>query len=89
MHDDRGKNVKIVTPSIPVEILGLSVAPDAGDQFVEVDEEKQVEGEECVQFRDIYDDYYDIEMGNKGCGSNLFVPLETFVLSMICLHSML
>ena len=41
MHDDKGKNIKEATPSMPVEILGLSTAPDAGDQFVEVDEEKQ------------------------------------------------
>ncbi len=41
MHDDKGKNIKQATPSMPVEILGLSIAPDAGDQFVEVNEEKQ------------------------------------------------
>ncbi len=41
MQDDRGKNIKQATPSMPVEILGLSTAPDSGDQFVEVDEEKQ------------------------------------------------
>ncbi|MES2677953.1 MAG: translation initiation factor IF-2 [Pseudomonadota bacterium] len=41
MHDDKGKNIKQATPSMPVEILGLDGAPDAGDQFVEVSEEKQ------------------------------------------------
>lgn len=41
MHDDHGKNLKQATPSMPVEILGLDSAPDAGDQFVEVAEEKQ------------------------------------------------
>ena len=41
MHDDKGKNVKQAIPSMPVEILGLNSAPDAGDQFVEVKEEKQ------------------------------------------------
>lgn len=41
MHDDHGKNLKQATPSMPVEILGLDSAPDAGDQFVEVSEEKQ------------------------------------------------
>ena len=41
MHDDKGKNIKQATPSMPVEILGLNIAPDAGDQFVEVSEEKQ------------------------------------------------
>ncbi len=41
MQDDRGKNIKQATPSMPVEILGLNSVPDAGDQFVEVNEEKQ------------------------------------------------
>ncbi len=41
MHDDHGKNIKQATPSMPVEILGLDTAPDAGDTFVEVSEEKQ------------------------------------------------
>lgn len=41
MHDDRGKNIKQAFPSMPVEILGLDAAPNAGDQFVEVSEEKQ------------------------------------------------
>lgn len=41
MTDDHGKNIKIATPSMPVEILGLSSAPNAGDKFAEVDEEKQ------------------------------------------------
>lgn len=33
MIDDRGKNVKKATPSTPVEILGLSEVPVAGDMF--------------------------------------------------------
>ncbi len=41
MQDDKGKNIKQATPSMPVELLGLNFAPDAGDQFVEVDEEKK------------------------------------------------
>jgi translation initiation factor IF-2 len=41
MHDDKGKNIKEAVPSTPVEILGLNSAPDAGDQFVQVGEEKQ------------------------------------------------
>lgn len=40
MHDDKGKNIKQATPSMPVEILGLDNAPNAGDQFAEVSEEK-------------------------------------------------
>ncbi len=40
MMDDNGKNIKIATPSIPVEILGLDNAPNAGEKFFEVSEEK-------------------------------------------------
>ena len=41
MSDDNGKNVITATPSVPVEILGLDAAPNAGDKFVEVSEERQ------------------------------------------------
>ena len=41
MSDSFGKIVKTATPSMPVEILGLDSAPNAGDRFVEVDHEKQ------------------------------------------------
>jgi translation initiation factor IF-2 len=38
--DDHGKNVKVATPSTPVQVLGLSDVPDAGDQFVVAPSEK-------------------------------------------------
>jgi translation initiation factor IF-2 len=41
MLDDKGKVIKEATPSIAVEIMGLDNSPNAGDKFVEVDEEKQ------------------------------------------------
>lgn len=40
MIDDKGKNVKKATPSMPVEILGISDVPNAGDQFVVVGSDK-------------------------------------------------
>lgn len=49
MSDDTGKNVKTATPSVPVEILGLDNAPNAGDKFVEVDEERQAR--EIISYR--------------------------------------
>ncbi len=39
--DDRGRNIKSAGPSIPVEILGLSGAPLAGDEFFVVENEKR------------------------------------------------
>jgi translation initiation factor IF-2 len=40
MFDDKGKKIKSAGPSIPVEILGLSEVPAAGDKFNEVKDEK-------------------------------------------------
>lgn len=40
MVDDNGKIVKIASPSVPVEILGLDQAPNAGEIFFEVKDEK-------------------------------------------------
>ena len=40
MFDDEGKKIKSAGPSIPVEILGLSEVPAAGDRFVQIKDEK-------------------------------------------------
>ncbi|WP_300384793.1 translation initiation factor IF-2 [Clostridium sp.] len=40
MFDDKGKKIKSAGPSIPVEILGLSEVPAAGDRFTIVKDEK-------------------------------------------------
>ena len=40
MQDDKGQNVKEATPGMPVVILGLSQAPEAGDTFAVVENEK-------------------------------------------------
>lgn len=41
LFDENGKPVESAGPSIPVEILGLSGAPNAGDEFVVVADEKR------------------------------------------------
>ena len=41
MLDSYGKKVKVAGPSTPVEIVGFSVAPEAGERFVVVDTEKK------------------------------------------------
>ncbi len=41
MTDERGKKLKVATPSTPVEILGLSEAPKAGDLFFVANSDKQ------------------------------------------------
>ncbi|MDO4534751.1 MAG: translation initiation factor IF-2 [Clostridium perfringens] len=40
MFDDAGKKIKSAGPSIPVEVLGLSEVPAAGDRFTVVKDEK-------------------------------------------------
>ena len=49
MLDDKGKNLKEAGPSTPVEILGLSSAPSAGEPFVAVENETQAR--EISEFR--------------------------------------
>ncbi len=49
MSDSAHKNITTATPSMPVEILGLDTAPNAGDKFVEVDEERQAR--EIISYR--------------------------------------
>lgn len=44
MFDDKGKKIKSAGPSIPVEVLGLSEVPVAGDKFNEVKDEKTARG---------------------------------------------
>jgi translation initiation factor IF-2 len=41
LFDENGKNILEAGPSIPVEILGLSGTPNAGDEFVVVSDEKR------------------------------------------------
>lgn len=40
MRDDRGKAITEAGPSVPVEIMGLSEVPSAGDTFAAVEDEK-------------------------------------------------
>ena len=47
--DDRGKRIKNAGPAIPVEVLGLSGAPLAGDHFAVV--ENEARAREVVEYR--------------------------------------
>lgn len=40
LHDDHGKNVNVVMPAFPVEVLGLNGVPKPGDRFFVVPDEK-------------------------------------------------
>jgi len=55
MFDEGGRQVDSAGPSIPVQVLGLSGVPDAGDDFVVVDDErlaKQVASEREAKRRE-------------------------------------
>jgi translation initiation factor IF-2 len=41
MHDERGKVVKNAGPATPVSIIGINGAPNAGDKFHVMDDEKE------------------------------------------------
>ncbi|MCP5016431.1 MAG: translation initiation factor IF-2 [Ketobacter sp.] len=49
MLDENGKPIKEAGPSIPVEILGLAGAPDAGEEFQVVPDERKAR--EVAEFR--------------------------------------
>jgi translation initiation factor IF-2 len=47
--NDRGESVEMATPAMPVEVLGLSGAPEAGDEFVVV--ESDARAREVTEYR--------------------------------------
>ncbi len=49
LQNDRGETVKSAGPSEPVEVLGLSAPPEAGDEMVVVDSEARAR--EVVEYR--------------------------------------
>jgi len=49
MLDDKGKQIKVAGPSTPVEILGLSSVPTAGEPFIAV--ENEARAREISEFR--------------------------------------
>lgn len=51
MFDEAGKPVQSAGPSIPVEVLGLSGVPQAGDDFIVVPDEKRAR--EVAAFRQV------------------------------------
>ncbi|MDC6367252.1 MULTISPECIES: translation initiation factor IF-2 [Flavobacteriaceae] len=41
MQDERGKNIKVAGPATPISILGLDGAPQAGDRFNVLEDERE------------------------------------------------
>ncbi|MBY6829782.1 translation initiation factor IF-2 [Clostridium botulinum] len=57
MFNDKGRNIESAGPSTPVEILGLSEVPEAGDKFYQVKEEKIARGIADKRKEKIRDEY--------------------------------
>ncbi|NFT14087.1 translation initiation factor IF-2 [Clostridium botulinum] len=57
MFNDKGRNIKSAGPSTPVEILGLSEVPEAGDKFYQVKDEKTARGIADKRKEKIRDEY--------------------------------
>ncbi len=76
MIDDKGRRVREATPSEPVEILGLSDVPDAGEVFLGHESDK-----EAKQYADTYMKQHKKELidetkGNRMSLDNLFSRIE-------------
>ncbi len=74
MHDDRGGAAKSAGPSVPVEILGLSGVPEAGDEVVVVENERRAR--EVSEFREARAREKDVARGAPLSVEQLFSKIE-------------
>lgn len=78
--DDRGSQLKEAGPSTPVEILGLDMAPDAGDDFVVVDDEAKARSVVDFRLNQIKDDKNKIPAASL---ENMFDKLKEAEISTV------
>ena len=74
MTNDKGKKVKSAGPSTPVEIMGLTDVPQAGDIFYEVKNEKMAK--HLIEKRKRQEREETINQGTKVTLDNLFSQME-------------
>ncbi len=74
MKDDKGKIVKAAGPSTPVEIMGLTEVPSAGDTFYEVKNEKMAK--HLIERRKRQEREKAINTTSKVTLDNLFSQME-------------
>ncbi len=74
MKDDKGRSVKHAGPSTPVEIMGLTDVPQAGDVFYEVKNEKVAKN--LIERRKRQNREETINSGTKITLDNLFSQME-------------
>lgn len=75
MKNDKGQKVKKAGPSTPVEIMGLTEVPEAGDTFYEVKDEKMAK--HLIERRKRQEREQAINENNKVTLSNLFEKMES------------
>ena len=74
MKDDKGKRVKRAGPSTPVELMGLTKVPEAGDTFYEVKDEKMAK--HLIERRERQNRDAAMNAYNKVTLGNLFEQME-------------
>lgn len=74
MKDEKGKSVKAAGPSTPVEIMGLTEVPSAGDTFYEVKNEKMAK--HLIEKRKRQEREKAINISQKVTLDNLFSQME-------------
>ncbi len=74
MKDDKGKKVKEAGPSTPVEIMGLTKVPEAGETFYEVKDEKMAK--HLIERRERQEREKAMDAYNKVTLNNLFEQME-------------
>jgi len=75
MRNDKGQKVKKAGPSTPIEIMGLTEVPEAGDTFYEVKDEKMAK--HLIERRKRQEREQIINENNKVTLSNLFEKMES------------
>ena len=75
MKNDKGQRVKKAGPSTPVEIMGLTEVPEAGDTFYEVKDEKMAK--HLIERRKRQEREQALAETNKVTLSNLFEKMES------------
>ncbi len=80
LFDENGKSVTEAGPSIPVQVLGLSGAPEAGDSAIVVAEERKAR--EIALFRQ--GKFRDVKLANQHAAlGNIFTQMEEGMLNTL------
>ena len=74
MKNDKGQKIKKAGPSTPVEIMGLTEVPEAGDTFYEVKDEKMAK--HLIERRERQEREKAMDAYNKVTLNNLFEQME-------------